>query len=240
MAPGLNIIRFTISAKKYACRAVRTTCLLTAASAVVGLSGGTLALAQSGTSDANPGQIERRIDDAPPQQAPTEGRGPELPAIPEIEEDDGDSFILAAVSLLGVETLDAEDLAPAYEDFLAKAITTSDAAGIANRITEIYREKGYVLSRAFVPPQTVEGGVLFMQIAEGFVSEVAFSGIEDLPTDLNPYVTRVLEERPLTLATLERAILLINDMSGIRVARSSLGRARRRIWRVCPVPRDLI
>lgn len=180
------------------------------------------AYAQEGGSDANPGQIQRRIEESAPPQRDAQESGPELPEIPESVGDDDTSFILAAVSLLGVETLTPADIAPAYEDLLATRITLADAAEIANRITEIYREKGYVLSRAFVPPQTIETGVLIVQVAEGHVTEVEFSGTDDLRTNLDPYVAPVLAENPLKLETLERTILLINDISGIQVARSNM------------------
>ena len=180
------------------------------------------ALAQTtgGTTDA--GQIERRIDDATPQQPRRPERGTNLPELPEEAGDEEAEFILAAVSLLGVETLRAEDLAPAYEDLLAQTITTADAAEIANEITRIYRDAGYVLSRAFVPPQTIDTGVLVVQVAEGSVTEVVFEGPERMPVDLAPYVGAIRGETPLTLATLERNILLIGDLPGIDVARSSL------------------
>lgn len=180
------------------------------------------ALAQTtgGTTDA--GQIERRIDDATPQQPRRPERGTNLPELPEEAGDEEAEFILAAVSLLGVETLRAEDLAPAYEDLLAQTITTADAAEIANEITRIYRDAGYVLSRAFVPPQTIDTGVLVVRVAEGSVTEVVFEGPERMPVDLAPYVGAIRGETPLTLATLERNILLIGDLPGIDVARSSL------------------
>lgn len=183
---------------------------------------GDAAYAQEGGSDANPGQIQRRIEESSPTQRDSQESGPDLPDIPESVGDSDTSFILAAVSLRGVETLSPPDIAPAYEELLATRITLADAAEIANRITEIYREKGYVLSRAFVPPQTIETGVLIVQVAEGFVTEVEFSGTDELRTDLAPYVAPILGETPLTLATLERSILLINDISGIQVARSNM------------------
>ncbi|MBT4908343.1 MAG: ShlB/FhaC/HecB family hemolysin secretion/activation protein, partial [Rhodospirillaceae bacterium] len=125
-------------------------------------------------------------------------------------------------SLLGVVTLSAEDLAPSYEDYLARVVTTADAAEIANQITAIYRREGYALSRAFVPPQTIDTGVLTVQVAEGSVTEVVFEGIDDAPVDLAPYARAIREERPLTLDTLERNILLMGDLPGISVARSDL------------------
>ena len=173
-----------------------------------------------GTTDA--GQIERRIDDATPQQPRQPERGTDLPDLPEEAGDDAVEFILAAVSLLGVETLNAEALAPTYEDLLATTVTTATAAEIANEITQIYRDAGYVLSRAFVPPQTIDTGVLTVQVAEGSVTEVVIEGLDGAPVDLSAYARAIRGEQPLTLDTLERNFLLIGDLPGITVAKSSL------------------
>lgn len=178
--------------------------------------------AQTTDTGTNAGQIERRIDDAVPQQPRRPERGADLPDLPTESGDDDVEFTLAAVSLLGVETFSAEDLAPTYEELLARVVTTADAAEIANRITQLYRDAGYVLSRAFVPPQTIDTGVLTVQVAEGSVTEVVFEGIEDTPVDLGAYARAIRDERPLTLDTLERNILLMGDLPGISVARSSL------------------
>lgn len=183
------------------------------------------AAAQTTGGSTDAGQIERRIDDAAPPTRRDPERGTELPDIPTEAGDDEIEFILAAVSLLGVETLNAEALASTYEDLLARTITTADAAEIANRITRIYRDAGYALSRAFVPPQTIDTGVLTVQVVEGSVTEVLFEGLEDMPLDLEPYARAIRDERPLTLGTLERNILLIGDLPGIDVARSSLDEA---------------
>jgi len=180
------------------------------------------AAAQTAGAGTDAGQIERRIDDATPQQPRRPERGADLPDLPEEAGDDEAEFTLAAVSLLGVETLSAADLAPTYEDLLATTVTTATAAEIANEITRIYRDAGYVLSRAFVPPQTIDTGVLTVQVAEGSVTEVVFEGIDDAPVDLGAYADAIRSERPLTLDTLERNILLIGDLPGVTVARSSL------------------
>ncbi|MDA0784706.1 MAG: BamA/TamA family outer membrane protein [Proteobacteria bacterium] len=181
--------------------------------------------AQTTGASTDAGQIERRIDDAAPPPRREPERGAELPDLPTEAGDDEIEFILAAVSLLGVETLSAEALASTYEDLLARTVTTADAAEIANRITRIYRDAGYALSRAFVPPQTIDTGVLTVQVAEGSVIEVVFEGLEEMPLDLEPYARAIRDERPLTLDTLERNILLIGDLPGIDVARSSLDEA---------------
>lgn len=45
---------------------------------------------------------------------------------------------------------------------------------VAAKITKAYEDAGYVTSAAFIPPQTITGGVLKVQVEEGVVSEVTF------------------------------------------------------------------
>lgn len=179
--------------------------------------------AQSTGADADPGQIERRIEERhsrPPRDSPDVLPLPAAPS--ETPGDDGQSFVLSAVALSGVTVFRAAEIAESYEEFLARTITLSDAEAIANRITRRYREAGYVLSRAYVPPQTVETGVLRVVVVEGHVGTVEMRGPGAEAAALAAYGAAIRAERPLTLTTLERNILLINDLAGVSVDRSNL------------------
>lgn len=45
---------------------------------------------------------------------------------------------------------------------------------VADTITKAYEDQGYVTSAAFIPPQTIDGGILKVQIEEGIVSAVTY------------------------------------------------------------------
>ena len=47
---------------------------------------------------------------------------------------------------------------------------------VADLITDIYRRKGYVTSRAYLPPQRVEQGILEIRIVEGITGDIDIIG----------------------------------------------------------------
>lgn len=163
----------------------------------------------------DPGQIERRIEqrkapepeEAPPIKLPTLPRG----AAPTTE---AESFVLTAVVVEGATAIPPEAFGPLYEDQLAQRITLADVADIVARITKLYQDAGFLLSRAVAPPQDLAGGVLQIRVIEGFVDKVTLEGEPPLRRFV-PYGDRIKDERPLSRATLERNVLLLNDLPGV-------------------------
>lgn len=180
------------------------------------------AQAQSTTSSSNPAQIERRIQQTkptpPPKAEPTFEVAPTAPAKPA----EAFSFVLSAVNVEGVTAFAPEDLAPAYEKFMARQVDQDQIQKIAAAITKIYQDAGYVLSRAEVPPQDVVGGVLTIRVVEGFIERIEAPDVDPPVRPVTAYTKPVLAERPVKLATIERALLLINDLPGITLMDSSL------------------
>ncbi len=123
-------------------------------------------------------------------------------------------FILSGVTVEGATAFSGEEIAATYASLLATQIGSAELESIAGRITALYRDAGYVLSRAILPPQDVTTGIIRIQIIEGYVSHVTTDGT--VPEyAIKGYASRITAERPLTLTTLERNMLLINDMPGV-------------------------
>lgn len=180
------------------------------------------AFAQDG---ADPGNIERRVEDARPDRpVPTPGQKPEVQAEPEpaAEREDAQSgaFVLAAVLVEGATAFDRQRFASAYEEFLATRVTQAEMTTIARRITQIYRDAGYVLSRARVPAQNIAGGVLRIQVVEGWIERVELSGAESFQSSLRPLLDPVLADRPVRIGTIERSLMLLQDRAGVSLQRS--------------------
>lgn len=180
--------------------------------------------AQNASTDST--QIEQRIEETTPREtvpkdAPTPNVDQPDAATPE-ELVDAFSFVLSAVVIAGATVFTPEDLAQHYEDFLAKSVDQNDVSAIAKAITDHYRDAGYALSRADVPEQEIVGGVLHLSVTEGYVEEVIFEG--DVTSDgiIRRYAEAVLDDRPTRLPTIERALLLVNDLSGVTVKDSRL------------------
>ncbi len=182
----------------------------------------TPARAQGAADTADPGQIQRRLEDARPVPEQPAPAGPALEAPPAVDAEAEAAFVLAAVVLEGNSVFSDAELAPLYADFLAQRIGFPEIAEIARRITEAYREAGYPLSRALVPPQEATGGTLRVRIVEGYVGQVVFEGADGQEALLAGYAAAIAADRPLRLRTLERQLLLINDLAGFTVADSRL------------------
>ena len=178
---------------------------------------------QSQSDTADPSTIERRLEETRPKAPERAPRSPTVPeAEPEVSREEVRRFVLSAVVIEGATAIDRADLAPLYEEFLAESIASDEAALIAERITQAYREAGYVLSRAVVPPQQVRGGILRIRVIEGYISRVEFNGAEGQKLDV--YAERLSRVRPVTLAALERYVLLIDDLNGLDVQDSAVSR----------------
>ncbi|WP_029524721.1 ShlB/FhaC/HecB family hemolysin secretion/activation protein [Polaromonas glacialis] len=128
-------------------------------------------------------------------------------------------FVLGSVELKGNQALSIENLRDLWVDRIGKSITLADAFRIAAAISARYREAGYILSQAIVPRQELltERATLQIEVLEGYVDQVTFSGADNLKDALAPYASKITAERPLTLATLERNLLLMNELAGLSV-----------------------
>jgi hemolysin activation/secretion protein len=167
--------------------------------------------------EVNPGLVQKRIPlPEPRQEAPAPLTMPEPPAAQTTASEL--HFVLSGVVIEGNTVFDNAALAPAYEDDLAQDIDFDAITRILDRITARYRAAGYFLSRAVAPPQSLERGILRIKVIEGYVERVTFSGADTRSERLLPYFAAVTQSRPLRLATLERTILLVNDLPGLHVA----------------------
>jgi len=128
-------------------------------------------------------------------------------------------FHLSDIQIEGAETLPAESFRPLYASLIDHEVQVTDIIDVADAIERAYRAKGYVLAHAFVPAQRVRNGVFTIEVIEGYVASIAVEGGDTATQDrIRSFLAPVLASRPLTLATVERALLLANDLPGVTVA----------------------
>lgn len=159
-------------------------------------------------------EIEKRL---PETRAPGKAAEDtlEAPPPPALRERPANAFVLTAVEISGATAFPMEKFAPLYDDMLARTITVEDVAKIVDAITAAYRKEGYFLSRATAPAQTAEGGVLYIEVAEGYLANVTVNGEAD--DSIKRRLRKLMEERPLRLSTLEKALALTGDLKGVSV-----------------------
>lgn len=128
------------------------------------------------------------------------------------------TLTLKRVDVVGATALPNSKIESAYAGHIGKKITLTQVYGIANAITRIYRDNGYILSRAIVPKQAIEGGIVKIQVVEGFVSGYAIQGeTYGVRNQIEAYAKKMIGSGPLTQRNLERYLLLMNDLPGVSV-----------------------
>ncbi|MEO1252868.1 MAG: ShlB/FhaC/HecB family hemolysin secretion/activation protein [Pseudomonadota bacterium] len=161
-------------------------------------------------------EIERRLPESATEKEAVETAIPVLPPAPPLREGPAGSLVLLAVEIYGATAYRPEEFAPLYENLLARPVTMDDVASLTGAITETYRRDGYFLSRAVAPAQSVDDGVLRINIQEGYLKAVVVKG--DAPQAARRRLKALKDEKPLRLSTLERTLLLVSDLSGVSVS----------------------
>lgn len=180
---------------------------------------------------ADPGQIERRFEQRPDvQSAPKPVI--ETPALPSATTEDSDiTLTLESVEVKGATIYSASEIEALYADKLGKQVTLGEVQAIANAITLKYRSAGYVLSQAVLPAQKIDDGHVSIEVVEGFVENVVVEGEPGKRKLIEQYTSKIEGNRPLNISTMERYLLLVNDLPGIsaravlRPSASTLGAA---------------
>ncbi|MEN9215928.1 MAG: ShlB/FhaC/HecB family hemolysin secretion/activation protein [Gloeomargarita sp. HHBFW_bins_162] len=184
---------------------------------VLGIVGITVA-GQAQVGPVDPSRIQQELQ---PPQVPTR---PEEITIPRREDPTAPPgaqevrFVLKTLEIRGAEAFTPEQLLPFYRDKLNTEISLADLYKIADQLSNLYRKEGYLLSRVFVPEQTIQQGVARIEVIEGFVEAVKFVGTTPAQEQrLRGFGEWIQRSRPLKSSVLERNLLLMNDLAGYTV-----------------------
>ncbi|MCB1532890.1 MAG: ShlB/FhaC/HecB family hemolysin secretion/activation protein [Alphaproteobacteria bacterium] len=129
---------------------------------------------------------------------------------------EGYSFLLEALNITGVNVYDPAVLLPLYDEHLGQEISVADLFAIADKITKFYRDDGYILAQAIVPPQEIDGEQVEIHVTEGHVAQVKLEG-GNVSSSLIKRMTEKIKHAPaFNVNLLERQLLLLNRMTGVR------------------------
>ncbi len=128
---------------------------------------------------------------------------------------DGPGFVLRGVAIRGATAVPPGELAPLWAELIGTEVSLATLDALAAAVGAAYRARGFVLSQAALPAQTVADGVVVIEVIEGFVDRVAIAGGAGNQRALAAELfAPVPAERPLRIATLERGVLLSRDIFG--------------------------
>ncbi len=171
---------------------------------------------------ATPDQVSRELSTEMPQpqarpltpiQAPEEAAPSPL-----MEQAKKIKFELNGIVLSGNKTIPTSELEQIYKKDLHKTITVADLFNIIQTITNYYRNKGYIISRAVLPPQHVKGGIVHVQVIEGYLGDVIVTGNpRGAKCLVQSFGKQITKERPLEISRMEKYLTLANEIPATSV-----------------------
>lgn len=202
---------------------IRNTCL-SGASVVLSALAASIAQAQT---PPNIGDALRQVPaaPAPAQTAPALPRlggtafEPPLQALPA----QGPALQVKAINIVGNREIPTSELTALVAGELGKALTLADLEALASRLTRHYRAKGYFVARVYVPRQEVVDGIVTLRAVEGNYGQFILKNNSRVRDDIvQGMLDDVKKYDIVSLDTLERAMLIINDTPGSKVTRADV------------------
>ena len=146
---------------------------------------------------------------------------PDVSSMPVFEAPEGADkifLVLKDIKVTGANVIAPGALAKYYVDDIDTRISLARIYEIAALMTREYRDQGYLISQVVVPAQNVSDGVVELRVVEGRISTITVQGEPRGGSELlQKYVSNLKAEPALTAESMERYLLLMNDIPGLSV-----------------------
>jgi hemolysin activation/secretion protein len=142
----------------------------------------------------------------PPQAAPNI---PAQPASPVPETLPNAVVEVQKIQVFGSTILSPDEINALVKPFEGRSATLEQLKQIADKITEIYLNRGYITTRAVLPPQTITAGVVQIQVIEGKLGDIQVEGTKRLHPSYIRSRIRLGAGMPLSTASLEDQLRLL-------------------------------
>ncbi|WP_448266992.1 ShlB/FhaC/HecB family hemolysin secretion/activation protein [Nostoc sp. DSM 114159] len=119
------------------------------------------------------------------------------------------TIVVERFEVVGSTVFSAQELAQATAEFTKRPISLTQVYQARSKITDLYVKNGYITSGAYIPPQTIQSGVVKIQVVEGKLEDIQVTGTRRL----NPNYVRsrlaIATSPPLNRQRLLEALQLL-------------------------------
>ena len=146
----------------------------------------------------------------------------EQPTRPTLAQQPSVRFVLKAVRITGNSVFAEGELQKLVADLVGKEVSFADLEQAAARITRYYRERGYLVARAYLPQQEIRDGLVEIAVLEGRFGKSQLNNASRVSDAtvlryLAPLEGGVVDDRRV-----ERQLLLLGDLAGMGTAAAAL------------------
>lgn len=185
---------------------------------LIGLALSTASLTAMAQVAPDAGQSIRSVEQAPPQLPPKQSLELNLPDVPPGEASAGGPTLqVTSFRLSGNSAIAEPELQALLKDLQARTVSLGELQAGANRITRLYRERGYPLARAYIPAQEIDGGVVEIAVLEGHYGEVLVQNNSRTRSSALAPLEAIKSGDAVRAGPLESTLLLLNDTPGVEI-----------------------
>ncbi|MFY0479414.1 ShlB/FhaC/HecB family hemolysin secretion/activation protein [Achromobacter marplatensis] len=146
------------------------------------------------------------LDVAAPPSRPSATGQSEGPGVP-----------VSRFQLRGNQTFDDTELLPLLADLPGTEQSLDGLRAASDRITKFYQDHGYLLARAYLPPQDIIDGVVQIAIQEGVYDGVTLTNQTRVSDSvLLRALSPLRQGDAVHLEALENRLMLVNDIPGVQ------------------------
>ena len=127
--------------------------------------------------------------------------------------------VIKKIKVVGNTVLSAKEIKSIVSPYEGKHLTFNQMKKVASAITEVYHQKGYVLSKAYIPQQDITNHTLKIAVMQGKVGKITITGKHPYYSSkfIEKYFEPLLSNKAFNQHDLERAVLLLNDYPKLKV-----------------------
>lgn len=134
---------------------------------------------------------------------------------------EGERVPVTGIRFSGNMVFDDAVLQSLVEGNLQPRMHMAELEALALRVTRYYRERGYLVARAWVPPQDISSGTVTIALLEGRLGQVQVNNGADVAGNATAPLRRLQTGEPVSNRAFESALLELADLPGVEV-RSTL------------------
>jgi hemolysin activation/secretion protein len=145
------------------------------------------------------------------EKKPVEIEKPALPQEAGLESVSETKTLIKKISVTGVTLVPQYKIDEIIALYQGKELTVREMKEAADRITDAYRQRGFITSRAYLPPQKIEEGIMEVRAVEGVTGTIEITG--------NRFYKNLMIERnlglisgvPFNFKTLQEGLRKLNE-----------------------------
>lgn len=134
------------------------------------------------------------------------------------KETSAETVYVSTFDITGNRVISKKELLLALGDYIERNLTLQQLNDAANVITKYYRNKGYIISYAYIPPQVVSNSTILISVVEGEIGDIYVEGLSDYKKEfILKHLAPLQKGIILDTKVLERRLLILNSYMDLKV-----------------------